>query len=154
MTDRTALMRDLDPLHLVEITRRLIRVGVPPTAIANAFDLDPGPIKAVARNMRRESYGTAELSEAHAFLTWLAYEELLNLIQHGSPEIKLKAAMQIQSKAMAISARQTPEEVIQARADFGQLVEAFEVSEEELEREAEEYESQRAEVVPGAEDEE
>jgi hypothetical protein len=148
MSERSSLMLDLDPLHLVEICRRLIRVGVPPTAIANAFDLDPGPVKAVARNMRRESYGTAELSEAHAFLTWLAYEQLLTLIQNGSPEIKLKAAMQIQSKAMAISARQTPEEVIQARADFAQLTEAFEVSEEELEREADEYEAQRAEVVP------
>ncbi len=49
------LLAQLDPLHLVEIVRRLIRVGVPPTAIANAFDLEAGPIKAVARNLRRDT---------------------------------------------------------------------------------------------------
>lgn len=142
------LLADLDPLHLVEIVRRLLRVGVPPTAIANAFDLDAGPIKAVARKVRRETYGTAELSEAHSFLTWLAYEELLNMVRTGSPEIRLKAAMQIQSKAMSISARQTPEEVTLARAEFATLSADIEIAESELEEEAETYDSMRATVVP------
>ena len=142
------LLAKLDPLHLVEIVRRLIRVGVPPTAIANAFDLEPGPIKEVARNMRREQYGTAELSEAHSFITWLAYEKLLALIQNGSPEVSLKAAMQVQAKAMSISARQTPEEVTMARAAFADLVADIEIAEEDLEREAQRYEDARAQVVP------
>ena len=147
-------MVQCDPVVLVEIVRRFLRVGVPPTAIANAFDLDPMPIKAVARNMRRESYGTAELSEAHAFLTWLAYEELLNLIRHGAPEIRLKAAMQIQSKSMSITARHTPEEVIRAREELGELVEDIGISEEDLEAAAQAYEDQRATYVPAADDEE
>ena len=142
------LLAQLDPLHLVEVVRRLIRVGVPPTAIANAFDLEPGPIKAVARNMRREQYGTAELSEAHSFLTWLAYEELLGLIKSGSPEIRLKAAMQVQAKAMSISARQTPEEVTMARSAFADLVADIEIAESELEEAAQAYEDSRAQVVP------
>ena len=96
-------MLELDPVHLVEIVRRLIRVGVPPTAVANAFDLDPGPIKAVARNMRREAYGTDELAEAHTFLNWIAYEKLLDVLNHGAPEVASRVAMQIQAKAMAVS---------------------------------------------------
>ena len=144
----TNLMLELDPVHLVEICRRLLRVGVPPTAVANAFDLDPGPIKAVARNMRREAYGTDELAEAHAFLTWLAYEQLLDLIQHGSPEIKLRAAMQIQSKAMAVSARQTPEELTRAREAFADFIDEVGISDAEIEAEQEAYEQVRAEVVP------
>ena len=142
------LLAALDSRHLVEIVRRLIRVGVPPTAIANAFDLEPGPIKTVARNLRRDTYGTAEMSEAHSFLTWLAYEKLLHLIQSGSPEIQLKAAMQIQSKAMAISARQTPEEVSEARREFAELIDDIEISEETLELAAEDYENERAQFVP------
>lgn len=142
------LLAQLDPLVLVEIVRRLIRVGVPPTAVANAFDLEPGPLKTVARNIRRDSYGTAELSEANAFLTWLAYEKLLALMQTGSPEIQLKAAMQVQAKAMSISARQTPEEVSEARREFAELIEDIEISEETLEAAAQEYEDQRSMVVP------
>jgi exonuclease VII small subunit len=142
------LLAKLDPLILVEIVRRLIRVGVPPTAVANAFDLEPGPIKTVARNIRRDTYGTAELSEAHSFLTWLAYEKLLGLMQTGSPEIQLKAAMQVQAKAMSISARQTPEEVSEARREFAELIDDIEISEETLEQAAQEYEDARAQVVP------
>lgn len=148
MTSRTSIHTDLDPVLLVEVVRRLIRVGVPPTAIANAFDMDPGPIKSVARNMRRDAYGTDELAEAHSFLTWLAYEQLLDLIQNGSPEIKLRAAMQIQAKAMAISARQTPEEMITARDSFRALAADIEIAEEDLELAAQEYENQRAAFVP------
>ena len=142
------LLAALDPLHLAEIVRRLIRVGVPPTAVANAFDLEAGPIKQVARNLRREQYGTAELSEAHSFLTWLAYEKLLELIQSGSPEVALKAAMQVQSKAMSISARQTPEEVTMARSAFADLVADIEIDEATLEDDAQAYEDERAQVVP------
>lgn len=148
MKKRDPDILDLDPLVLVEITRRLLRVGVPPTAIASAFDMDPLPIKTVARNIRRETYGTDELSEAHSFLTWLAYEEMVNLVLHGSPEIKLKAAMQIQGKAMAISARQTPEEVSNARAEFADLVADIDIEEADLDIAAQAYEDVRAEYVP------
>jgi hypothetical protein len=133
---------------LAEVVRRLLRVGVPPTAIAGAFDMEPGPVKAIARNIRRETYGTDELSEAHAFLTWLAYEQMVNLVMHGSPEVRLKAAMQIQAKAMSITARQTPEEVSLARAEIANLRADLEIEEGELDQAADEYEAVRAEYVP------
>lgn len=146
------LVLAMDPMHLAEVIRRLLRVGVPPTAIANAFDMSPGPIKAMARNVRRAEYGTDEMAEAHTFLAWLAYEELLKLIQSGSPEIRLKAAMQIQSKQMAATARQTPEEVNRARGEFAELVADIEITEAELEAEADKYEGVRAEYVPSDDD--
>ena len=142
-----ALVAKLDAPTLIEVVRRLLNVGVPPTALANAFDMDPAPLKAIARMMRREAYGTEELAEAHAFLTWAAYEEMLNLLRTGSPEMRAKVAMQLQSKAMAISARQTPEDVSMARAALGALVADLEISDAELEAEAQAYEDQRASFV-------
>lgn len=142
-----ALVAKLDAPTLIEVVRRLLNVGVPPTAVANAFDIDPAPVKAVARMMRREAYGTEELAEAHAFLTWAAYEEMLTLLRTGSPEMRAKVAMQLQSKAMAISARQTPEDVSMARAALGALVADLEISDAELEAEAQAYEDQRASFV-------
>ena len=142
-----ALVAKLDAPTLIEVVRRLLNVGVPPTAVANAFDIDPAPVKAVARMMRRESYGTDELGEANAFLTWAAYEEMLTLLRTGSPEMRAKVAMQLQSKAMAISARQTPEDVSMARAALGALVADLEISDAELEAEAQAYEDQRASFV-------
>jgi len=133
----------IDAATLIEVVRRLLNVGVPPTAIANAFDIEAGPIKEVARMVRREAYGTDELAEAHAFLTWAAYEEMLMLLKNGSPEIRAKVAMQLQSKAMAVSARQTPEEVSMGRTALYELVQDLEITEEELEAAAQEYEDAR-----------
>lgn len=137
----------LNPATLIEVVRRLLNVGVPPTAIANAFEIDAGPIKAVARKIRREAYGTDELAEATAYLTWTAYEEMRNLLQSGSPEMRAKVAIQLQSKAMSVSARQTPEEVQMARGALGELIADLEITEAELEEEAQAYEDARASFV-------
>lgn len=137
----------LDAPTLIEVVRRLLGVGVPPTAIANAFEIDPAPIKAVARMIRREAYGTDELAEATAYLTWAAYEEMLVLLKTGSPEMRAKVALQLQSKAMTISARQTPEEVAMARAALSDLVADIEITEEELDAAAQQYEDERAQFV-------
>jgi hypothetical protein len=142
-----ALVAKLDAPTLIEVVRRLLGVGVPPTAIANAFEIEAGPIKEVARMVRREAYGTDELAEAHAFLTWAAYEEMLSLLRSGSPEMRAKVAMQLQSKAMSVSARQTPEEVSMARAALGDLISDIEITDEELEAAAQEYEDARAAFV-------
>jgi hypothetical protein len=142
-----ALVAKIDAPTLIEVVRRLLNVGVPPTAVANAFDIDPGPIKEVARMIRREAYGTDELAEAHAFLTWAAYEEMLSLLRNGSPEMRAKVAMQLQSKAMSVSARQTPEEVSMARAALVELTADLDITEEELEAAAQEFEDARATFV-------
>lgn len=144
----TEFTAKLDAPTLIEVVRRLLNVGVPPTAIANAFDLDPGPIKAVARMVRREVYGTDEAAEATAYLTWAAYEEILTILKNGSPELRAKVAMQLQSKAMSVSARQTPEEVSMARAALGELIQDIELTEADMDAAAQEYEDQRAIFVP------
>jgi hypothetical protein len=108
----------LSPETLVELLRRGLRVGIPPTALANMFEMEPEVVQELAVNVRRGRYGTAELSEALSFLTWEAYEQTLLVARKGSPELKLKANMAIMGKALATSARQTPEELERARADF------------------------------------
>ena len=108
----------LNPDTLIELLRRGLRAGIPPTALANMMEMDPEVVQTFAINVRRGRYGTAELSEALAFLTWTSYEEMLHIIEHGSPELKLKASMALMGKALATSVRQTPEEVARGRDDF------------------------------------
>ena len=50
--------------------------------------------------------------------TWRAIEEQFNLIERGSPELRLKASQAILGKALATSVRQTPEEVKRARDEL------------------------------------
>jgi hypothetical protein len=106
---------NISPSTLVELLRRGLNVGIPPTALANLFDLDPEVVKTLSITVRRETYGSAELSEVLSFLTWKAIEEQFALISKGSPELRLKATQAIIGKALATSVRQTPEEVTRAR---------------------------------------
>ena len=52
--------------EFVGVVDRLLEVGVPPTAIAKAFDIDPFVVRDRATELRVERYGSAELSEALA----------------------------------------------------------------------------------------
>jgi hypothetical protein len=108
----------LTPPVLVELLRRGLNVGVPPTALASMFDLPPEVLQNLNLTVRREMYGTAELSEVISYLTWKAMEETLSMLTRGSPEQKTKAINMILGKALATSVRQTPEEVKRAREDL------------------------------------
>lgn len=108
----------MDPILMVKMLRKGLNVGIPPTALANMFDLEPDVVKNLSITVRREPYGTAELSEVLSFLTWRAIEEQFGILDKGSPELRLKASAAILGKALATSVRQTPEEVKRAREEL------------------------------------
>ena len=108
----------LTPDTMVEVMRKGLRIGIPPTALANLFDLDPEVVANLAMNVRRETYGTAELSEYLSYMTWVGLEKITQTIKSGSPEMSIKAAQAVGLKALATSVRQTPEEVKRAREEL------------------------------------
>jgi hypothetical protein len=128
----------LNPDQLVECLRRGLNVGIPPTALANMFEMDPETVKNLSMNVRREKYGTAELSELLSDLTFQALYHQARTIAYGSPELAQKAAGVVLSKALATSVRQTPEEVMRAREELlalarqDRLIELEEVYEGEI----------------------
>jgi hypothetical protein len=129
----------LAPDKLVELVRRGLNLGVPPTVLANMFDLPIEVTMNLSLTVRREVYGTAELSEVLSFLTWKAAEVSLNALTGGSPEAQIKTAHMIMGKALATSVRQTPEEVKRAREDLlavARQERIMELEGEELEPEA------------------
>lgn len=111
-------MIELSPNTLVECLRKGLNVGIPPTALANMFDLEAEVVQNLAITVRREKYGSAELSEVLSFLTWKAVEEQFNIITKGSPEMRLKATQMVLGKALATSVRNTPEEVTRSREEL------------------------------------
>jgi hypothetical protein len=108
----------LHPVLLVKLLRKGLNVGIPPTALANMFDLPPEVVKNASITVRRETYGSSELSEVLSFLTWKAIEKQFAIIEHGAPELSLKASQMVLGKALATSVRQTPEEVAMARENL------------------------------------
>jgi hypothetical protein len=105
----------MSPQTLVECLRKGLNVGIPPTALANMFDLEAEVVQNLAITVRREKYGSAELSEVLSYLTWQAVETQFDIITKGSPEMRLKATQMVLGKALSASVRQTPEEVERSR---------------------------------------
>ena len=138
----------LTPDTLIELLRRGLRAGIPPTALANMMEMEPEVVQTFAINVRRGKYGTAELSEALSFLTWTAYEKTLFIIEHGSPELSLKASSMLMGKALATSVRQTPEEVARGR----EIVLAIAAEEKIIELEGEEVEASQFVAVDDSPD--
>ena len=56
--------------EFTDIIERLLTVGVPPTAVAKAFDIDTFVVKERLNDLRVEKYGAAELSEFVQAIQW------------------------------------------------------------------------------------
>lgn len=92
-----------------DVVYSLLRVGVPPTAIARAFDMDVEHIAAARSMMRTERYGTDEISEAMSWLQWEAYEEALTQIRVGTPANKARFIQLVLARSIGLAGKSSPE---------------------------------------------
>ena len=97
--------------EFVGVVDRLLEVGVPPTAIAKAFEIDPFVVRDRANELRIERYGAAELAEALANLQWEAFEQAKTMIYDAPYSVRTRFIMAILSKTMSLTARQNPETI-------------------------------------------
>ena len=67
-----------------DILDRLLEAGIPPTAVAHAFEMDPIEIRARLTDLRVRQYGVAELAEALGNLQWEAFEQAKAML-NGRP---------------------------------------------------------------------
>ena len=107
-----------EPEWLPAIIDRLLDVGVPPTAIANAFDLDVQVVKDILIDRRVSKYGTAELGEAMHALMWKAYENTLQMIDQAPMARRLQINMTLLSKASALVGSQTPDGIAKMQTEM------------------------------------
>ena len=72
---------------------RLLKMGVPPTAVARAFDLDPDMVKGLLSEIRVESYGTPA---SKARFIQLVLARSIGLAGKSTPETseKIRAALE------------------------------------------------------------
>lgn len=114
---------DIDsPEWLPTIITRLLEVGVPPTAISNAFYVEVDAIKEMQMGLRISKYGTAELAEAMHSLMWAAYEDTLELIKQAPPARRLQLNMNLLAKAQTLVGNQTPDGVLQIQAELAAMM--------------------------------
>jgi hypothetical protein len=107
--------------EFTEIVDRLLEVGVPPTAVAKAFDIDPFVVRDRMNGLRISKYGAAELSEALAVMQWDALDECRAMIHDAPYNVRSRFIMAILSKTMSLTARQNPETLGAMRANILEL---------------------------------
>lgn len=109
-----------DDLHY--LITRLLEVGVPSTAIAKAFSMDPFVVRGMMADLRVQKYGAAEMAEALAVLQWDALAEAKAMIHDAPYNVRTKFISGILSKSMSLTARQSPETMGNLRSDFLDLL--------------------------------
>lgn len=108
--------------EFIGMVDRLLGVGVPPTAVAKAFEIDPFVVRDRMNELRVEKYGAAELSEALAQLQWEAFEQAKAMIYDAPYNVRSRFIMAILSKTMSLTARQSPETIGNMRKDLLDLM--------------------------------
>jgi hypothetical protein len=100
---------------------RLLESGVPPTAIAKAFDIALEPVKELQAELRIDKYGTAELAEAMHNLIWLAIEDIQTIIATSPIDRRMRMDMNLISRASSIVQGQTPDSLAKMQAEMLEL---------------------------------
>ena len=95
--------------EFTNIIERLLTVGVPPTAVAKAFDIDTFVVKERLNDLRVEKYGAAELSEFVQAIQWEALELFRDSLYTAPHALRQRSIAGILGKTMSLTARQTPE---------------------------------------------
>jgi hypothetical protein len=103
------------------IVDQLLEVGVPPTAVARAFQIDPLVVKDRINELRVEKYGAAELAEATAQMQWEALAQARAMIHDAPYNVRVKFIQGILGRTMSLTARQSPETVGNMRRDLQEL---------------------------------
>jgi len=111
--------------ELTHLLDRLLEVGVPPTAIAKAWDIDPFLVRDRMNDLRVDKYGAAELSEAIAAIQWEVLEEFRHMVHDAPYSERQRFIMGMVSKTMSLTARQNPETMGTMRNDFLGLMAAM-----------------------------
>jgi hypothetical protein len=93
----------------IERIYRLLKIGVPPTAVARAFDMDPDVVKGLLSEIHVESYGTDEIAEAMTHLIWVGYETALHEIRYGTQASKARFIQLVLSRSIGLAGKSTPE---------------------------------------------
>lgn len=113
--------------ELTHLLDRLLEVGVPPTAIAKAWDIDPFLVRDRMNDLRVQKYGAAELSEALTSMQWDVLEEFRSMIHDAPYNVRTRFILGFVSKTMSLTARQNPETLGSMRAEllnlFGAMAE-------------------------------
>jgi hypothetical protein len=109
------------PDWLETIIIRLLTVGVPPTAISHAFNVEVFAVKELQDTILTQKYGTAEISEAMNFLMWQAYQEGREILQFAQPAIRMRFITNLLSRQSVILGKQSPESLDKMRNALSDL---------------------------------
>jgi hypothetical protein len=107
---------------LENICTRLLEVGVPPTAIAKAFQVEVQSIKDLQSTILVSKYGTAEISEAMNFLMWRAYQDALIILESAPSATRTRFITTLLSRQSVILGKQSPQALEQIRGELESLI--------------------------------
>jgi hypothetical protein len=118
----TFKLSELPEDDAIDLLQSLLSNGIPPSALALSFNIDPEFVRGIAAEIRVRRYGTAEIAEAMTWLMWEAYDEAVSLLHTGSPANRIRAVAMILPRSVGMAARQDPEVFGQIRQQLEDMM--------------------------------
>jgi hypothetical protein len=112
---------DLSTEQRADVIYAFLKAGVPPTAVATAMSVDVEYVNGALDLMHVDQYGTDSLPEAMSYLIWVAYEEALYQIRHGTPAMKAKFLQFVLARSIGLAGKSSPETSEKIRAALDQM---------------------------------
>lgn len=107
---------------LEEVCVRLLEVGVPPTSLSKAFNVDVAAIKDLQAQLHTVMYGTAEISEAMNFLMWRAYRDALDILESAPSATRTRFITNLLSRQSVILGKESPQSLERMRGELQSLI--------------------------------
>jgi hypothetical protein len=108
--------------ELATIITRLLKNGVPPTAVADTFNLDVQIVKDLLADERVRKFGTTELGEALHQLMWDALEGMRDAMKNAPVAKRMQVNMTLLSRASAMIGSQEPDSVAKLQNEMSKMM--------------------------------
>lgn len=106
-----------------EVIIKLLAKGQSPSHISNLLDVELSYVQKFAGTERLNRVtDTEEISVAMQHLIWRGFEEAMNILDEGSPSMKIRLISTIQSHALRFLKQEQPKEFITMQEEFANML--------------------------------
>jgi hypothetical protein len=124
---------DIDaPDWVTTVCTRLLEVGVPPTAVANAFYVELDAVRELQDTLRVKRYGSAEVAEAMSFLMWRMIDDAYEMLETAPIHSRTRLMTTMLARASSMIQKSDPEGMDKMRNDFLKLAGTIQSTEQNV----------------------
>jgi hypothetical protein len=112
----------IQPENIEGMVVKLLERGMSPSHIANMLSVDLSYVQSFSTERLNRVSDAEEISVAMQHLIWRGFEEAMNILDEGTPAMKIRLIGTIQSHALRFLKQEQPKEFIEMQEEFSSML--------------------------------